>query len=168
MKRVFLILVAFAILIGIGLLFLFFGSPICTYAVCSRTVEFTFVVLDEETKKPIPGAVITFWKDAPPPQRKHIAEVITDESGVAKFVHENHFVEDVIGIGLNHKLQGIRRHPVGVGTFVDRYWCTLDIAAKGYIPLQYESLGGYEYDDNGYDGSAELHRFEFVIVLRRK
>jgi len=168
MMRAILILVGLAIMIGIGL-FLFLPSTHRIYALGSRTVEFTFVILDEETKKPIPGATIDIWDDPfHPADRKKVAQAVADDDGVARFVREKQSVEDVIGISASHKLGGVRKHPAGVGTFVDRYWCTLDISARGYVPLQYESLASYDYDDNGYDKQAQLHRFEFTITMRRK
>jgi hypothetical protein len=107
------------------------------------------------------------WEDPfQPAQRKQLDELTTDAMGIAKYVRVDQWVEDVIGIGASHKLQGVRKHPAGVGTFVDRYWCALDVAAKGYVPLEYEGLG--DYDDNGYDKAAKVHRFEFVIEMRRK
>jgi hypothetical protein len=60
------------------------------------------------------------------------------------------------------------RHPAGVGTFVGRFWCVLDIAANGYSPLQYGSLGDYDYEDNGFDNDRKLHRLQFTFTLRRK
>jgi hypothetical protein len=94
--------------------------------------------------------------------------VVSDGNGIARYVSENHSVEDVIGISTSQKLSGIRRHPAGIGTFVDRFWCTFDVSANGYIPLKNDWLAEYEYDDNGFDEAAKLHRFEFVIVMRRK
>lgn len=168
MMRAILILVGLGILIGIGVFF-FVPSTQRIYALASRTVEFSFVILDEETKKPIPGVSIDIWDN--PLQladRKKIAQAVADESGVAKYLRENQSVEDVIGISASHKLAGVRRHPAGVGTFVDRYWCTLDVSANGYVPLQYESLASYDYDDKGYDKEGKLHRFEFTITMLRK
>ena len=168
MKRALLLLVGVVILIGIGVVLLLPRTQ-RIYALGSRTAEFTFVILDEETRIPISGATIAIWDDPfQPADRKKIGQVVTDERGVTKFVRENQSVEDVIGISASHKLHGIRRHPNGVGTFVDRHWCTLDIAAKGYIPLEYESLASYDYEDNGYVKDGKFHRFEFTITLRRK
>jgi len=167
MRRTILILVGLAILIGLGVYLLVPGTQ-RIYALASRTAEFTFVIRDSETKEPIPGATIKIWDDPfQPAQRKQLAELTTDANGSAKYVREDQSVEDVIGISASHKLGGVRKHPAGVGTFVDRYWCTLDIRAKGFIPLQYEGLGSYDYDDNGYDESAKMHRFEFIIEMRR-
>jgi len=168
MWRAILILVGVAILIGVGVL-IFVPSTQRIYALASRTAEFTFVVRDSETKGPISDATIRIW-DEPlqPAQRKQLAMLTTDAKGIAKYVRENQSVEDVIGISASQKLQGVRRHPVGVGTFVDRFWCTLDITAKGYIPLEHDGLAGYDYDDNGYDKAAEMHRFEFVIEMRQQ
>src|SRR5262249_23096477 len=135
MRRTILILVGLAILIGLGVYFFLPGVQ-RIYALGSRTAEFTLVVRDSETKEPIPGATIKIWDDPfQPAQRKQLAEMTTDAQGIAKYVRENQSVEDVIGISASHKLQGVRKHPAGVGTFVDRYWCTLDVAAKGYVPL---------------------------------
>lgn len=166
MKRALLTL-ALAALLGIGVVFLL-GRTQRIYALGSRTVEFTFVILDEETKEPIPGAIIDIWQDPLSSGDRKIAQAITNDRGVATYVRENQSVEDVIGISARHKLEGVRRHPDGVGTFVDRYWCTLHIAAKRYLPLKYESLASYDYDDNGYDKEGDVHRFEFTITLRRK
>ena len=148
MMRAILILVGLAVLIGIGV-FVFVPSTQRIYALGSRTVEFSFVILDDETRKPIPGATIDIWDDPfQPADRKKVAQAVADENGVAKYVRENQSVEDVIGISADHKLAGVRKHPAGVGTFVDRYWCTLDISANGYVPLQYESLASYDYDED--------------------
>jgi hypothetical protein len=166
MRLAILILVGLAVLIGVGV-YLLVPATQRIYAVGSRTAEFTFVVRDSETKEPIPGAIIKIWEDPfQPAQRKQLDELTTDAMGIAKYVRVDQWVEDVIGIGASHKLQGVRKHPAGVGTFVDRYWCALDVAAKGYVPLEYEGLG--DYDDNGYDKAAKVHRFEFVIEMRRK
>jgi hypothetical protein len=167
MKRALLIVVGLAILIGTGVFLIMPSQRI--YALAIRTAEYTFVVLDEETKEPIPGATIDIW-DEPiqPTDRKKIAQVVADDKGVAKYVRENQSVEEVIGIGASHKLEGVRRHPAGVGTFVDRFWCTLDIAANGYVPLKYKSLGSFDYDDNGYDKEGKFHRLEVTFMLRRK
>ena len=168
MKCALLILVGLVMLIGTGV-FLFIPSTPRIYALASRTVEFSFVIVDEDTKEPIPGATIDIWDEPlPPASRKKIVQTVANDKGVAKYVRENQSVEDVIGISASHKLEGVRRHPAGVGTFVDRFWCTLDIAANGYVPLQYESLASYEYNDNGYDKEGKFHRFEFTFTLRRK
>lgn len=168
MRRTILILVALAILIGLGVSLLVPGTQ-RIYALASRTAEFTFVIRDSETKGPIAGATIKIWDDPfQPAQRKQLGELTTDAKGIAKYVREDQSVEDVLGISASHKLQGVRKHPAGIGTFVDRYWCTLDVSAKGYVPLEYEGLGSYDYDDNGYDNAAKVHRFEFVIEMRRK
>jgi hypothetical protein len=168
MRCTILILVGLAIVIALGVYLLIPGVQ-RIYALASRTAEFTFVIRDGETKEPIAGATIKIWDDPfQPAQRKQLGELTTDANGIARYVRENQSVEDVIGIGASHKLEGVRRHPSGVGTFVDRYWCTLDIFAKGYIPLEYEGLASYDCDDNGYDKAAKVHRFEFVIEMRRK
>lgn len=168
MRRAILMLVGLAIPIGLGVLF-FASWTQRIYALASRTAEFSFVIVDEETKEPIPGASIKFWDDPfQPAQRKQLGEAIADANGIAKYVRENQSVEDVIGISASQKLEGVRRHPAGVATFVDRFWCTFDVTAEGYVPLEYDSLANYQYDDNGYDKAAKLHRFEFVIEMRRK
>lgn len=167
MRRPLLILALLVIFLGMGV-FLFAPTQ-RIYALASRTVEFTFVFADEETKQAIPGASMEIWNDpVHAADRKKIAHLVADSNGVAKYIRENHSVEDVIGISASQKLGGVRRHPAGIGTFVDRFWCTFNIAAPGYVGLQYQSLGDYEYDDNGFDKEAKLHRFEFVIPLRRK
>jgi len=168
MRRRILILVGLAILIALGVQLLF-PRVERVYALGRRTAEYTLVIRDAETKQPISGATIKFWDERfQPEQQKQLAEVVTNAQGIAIFVRENQSVEDVIGISGSQKLQGVRKHPDGVGTFVDRYWCTLELTANGYVPLQYDSLANYEYDDNGYDKAAKLHRFEFVIEMSRK
>jgi hypothetical protein len=77
-------------------------------------------------------------------------------------------VEDVRGISASTKLQGVLRHPEGVGTFVDRYRFSVDIKAEGYTPLKYESLGNHDYEDKGYFKQGGFHQVEFTIALRRK
>src|SRR4051812_17463287 len=136
MRRALQLVVGLAVLSCIGLL-LSLGMQSGVYALANRTAEFSFVILDEKTGEPIPGASVELW-DEPfePAQRKRIAGVVTDARGVAKYVRENQSVEDVTGISPTHKLEGVPRHPAGVGTFVDRFWCTLDVAATGYLPLQ--------------------------------
>jgi uncharacterized protein YxeA len=168
MKIALLILVGLAILIGIAV-FLVVPKTQRIYALASRKVEFTFVVVNDERKEPIPGATIDIWNDLPKPKdRQRIAQVVTNDKGIATYVHPNQLVEDVVGISANHKLEGVRQHPASVGTFVDRFWCTLDVAAKGYVPLQSESLASYEYDDNGYDKQGKFHRVQFTFTLHRK
>jgi hypothetical protein len=95
-------------------------------------------------------------------------QAVTNESGIVKFVRDNVSVEDVIGISANYKLVGIERHPKGIGTFVDRYWCNFDIVAKGYTTLEYESLGNYNYVDKGYIKEGNFQQVEFTIAMHRK
>lgn len=168
MKRIDPIVVAFFVSIGVGVCLYYSCFPVI-YALGSRTVEFTVIVIDGETKTPIRGATITFYDDPVRPQeRKPIAELITDEWGNAKYVRENTSVEDVLNIPAGRKLEGVTRHPRGIGTFVERSWCTLDIAAKGYEPVHYGGFWEYDYEDKGYVREGEYHQFEFTILLRRR
>jgi hypothetical protein len=161
-----LVVCGLVVLIGLGVLC--FVPPIeSVYALSRRTVEFPFVVCDSETKEALPGAQVTVWDISfEPAPRKQLAEITTDARGIAVFVRDNQDVEDVTGISASRKLEGVRSHPAGIGTFNDRYWCALDVAAKGYVTLKNQGLG--DYDDNGYDETAKMHRFEFVIEMRRE
>lgn len=168
MRRIKWILIYLALPIGL-VCFLFLPVRQITYALGSVTAEFSFVIQEQITRKPIPGAMIRVRSDEfPPDQSRVIAELITDDRGIAKFVRKNQSVKSVVGIRAGEKLAGVRRHPQGVGTFVDRYWCTLDITAKGYSPIEFVSLSAFKYDDNGYDQSAQLHRFQFVIEMSKE
>ena len=97
MKRSLLIGGALSILIGIGF-YLLQPRVQRIYAVGNRTVEFTFLIVNAETKMPIRGASVEIWDEPIGRPRKRIAELVTDDFGVAKYVRENQFVEDVIGI----------------------------------------------------------------------
>jgi hypothetical protein len=167
MKRAIWIVVGLLVLIRIGVFLIMPTQRI--YALAIRTAEYTFVVLDQETKESIPCATIDIW-DEPiqPTDHKKIAQVVADDKGVAKYVRGNQSVEEVIGIDASRKLEGVRRHPAGVATFVNPFWCTLDIAANGYVPLKRASLGSFAYDDNRYDKEGKFNRFEFTFTLRRK
>ncbi len=144
-------------LIGIVLL-IFLPSWQVIYALASRTVEFRFVIIDDESRKPIPAAIIEIWEVPVGQERKKVTHVVTGQCGIARYVRENMMVEDVTGINPGKKLEGVRRHPRGIGTFVDRYWCNLDITAKGFIPMQHVWLSDYEYEDQGFIKEGNYHR----------
>jgi hypothetical protein len=135
------------------------------YALSSRDVEYTFVVVDDQTKKPIPNAELTFYSEG---GSQKLESITTDNQGIAVFTKKDQFVEDVIGISASTRLVGVKKHPEGTGTLINRFWCVFGITAEKYRSIEYESLGDHEYEDAGYDKTTQCHRCRFTIGMIAK
>ena len=82
---------------AILVVFYFLSSVQTTYALCSRDIEYTFVVVDETTRVPIAGARLTCivedWRKDPRFER---VQLVSDREGKVIILRKNESCEDVI------------------------------------------------------------------------
>ncbi len=134
-----------------------------TYAVCFRDFEIEFVVIDNRTKAPIPGATIDWRverelmeqeKQSGRPTQAHL---VTNEAGQATLKLKDLDCEDVI-----------REFRKTITLFVLPH--TVDVSADGYWPMENESLiwsDRVSREDLGYFSERAVQRVRVKLPLRK-
>jgi hypothetical protein len=125
------------------------------YALGNRDVEFTLFVYDVASGQPIPGAEFTIWTREQL-QGEPAIKLVTDDTGRAKVLRKDVTCEDIIRSF--HKTV----------THINAHWCTFDLQAEGYQPIEHGGLADYPYDDKGWSRQEHLHRAEYKISLVKK
>jgi len=126
-------------------------------ALASRNLEMVFVVTDAETGNPIPNAQV---KMAAEEYRENgvdhqFIELVTDQEGHAKFVHENNPCEDYI--------RPFRK----TVTFIDLTWASIDVSTKSYSPIEQMCLHTAKYDNKGSSSDGLFQGVVFNVPLHK-
>ncbi len=141
---------------AILVVFYFVSSVQTTYALCSRDIEYTFVVVDETTRVPIAGARLTFIiEDWRKDRQIDTVQLVSDADGKITMLRKNESCEDVI------------RPMKKTVTLINLGWCdSLDINADGYVKIDNVSLYEWKYTDRGFFIDEKVQRIELVFPLK--
>jgi hypothetical protein len=142
---------------GIVALLCFIASTGTTFALGSRNLEMLFVVTDAETGEPIPNASIDLLMEAGAWNKEEgVVQLVTDDEGRVRHVHENNSCEDVI--------RPFRKKE----TLIDLTWASVNVSAKGYEPVEQIWLHTAKYDNKGYFSEGHFQRIEFNMLLHKR
>jgi hypothetical protein len=148
---------ALGLLLSGGALFLlwFFYFSKTTYALGSRDVELEFLILDAETGKPIPGAMVVMQIEDDDGKGNRIKwlRIPADNEGKARLVREQVSCEDII------------RPFRGTKTLFDFTHYSYSISAPGYEPLADTDLHTTPFESQGYVDEGRFERLQFKITL---
>jgi hypothetical protein len=113
-----------------------------------------FIISDAVTGDPIPDAAVELWDSKDDPRHDEF-KMVTGADGIAKFYRENISCEEV---------ERLFRKAVPL---FDLSWASVNVAAKGYDPVNQMWLHKGKYEDKGYSAQGHLHRLEFKIPLHQ-
>jgi hypothetical protein len=128
--------------------------------VFSRDIAFRFRVIDAESNRPIPKAMIKLsyrskyprGLDEPPKMQL----LTSDAEGNVTFVRSDTWGDDF------YTRWGRNR------TEVDRYWGEVSVAAEGFRPRSNVEIADIRINENGRDPETGTMRFDVPIVLEKQ
>jgi hypothetical protein len=145
------------LLAGVVLLTMLISLSQVTISSGRSDVELEFVIVDADSRQPIPNAEITLriedeWDR---PDRVKVLKLVTDDKGTASVVRESVSRTDVI-----RPLRATR-------TRFHFYPYFFTASAPGYAPLAETWLDTTPFESKGYVDEGRFERLQFKITLAK-
>ena len=154
MKSLIVIIVFVASIISVG--YYCVSNLNIVYALCTRDIEYSFVIVDHHTRTPIVGAAVTIIsEDTATPSKIATTVYVSDAEGNVKVLRKQEMCEDVI--------RPFRK----TVTLINRTWGSIKVEHGGYQTVDEITFHELKLTDHGYFEAEKLQRVSFVIPLAK-